>query len=107
MGKRAEDLHLNDSPIERHYDDAEASREKDERDRAAGDERDTAWYQFLGDIDDLLASDNYGWAMETLDGIRATVERTKRVTEGQRRAVSNIENRGESRRYEGWRGRGR
>ena len=34
----------------------------------------------------------YAWAAHTLEGIRETVERTGRVTDGQRSAVSNIEN---------------
>lgn len=50
--------------------------------------------RFLREIDDLLDSGEYDWAEETLSGIRTTVERTERATEGQRRAVDNIANRG-------------
>jgi hypothetical protein len=86
MGKRIEDLPLDESPIP--------------------DERDSAWYQFIAEIDDLTASDDYTWALDTLSGIRETVEKTRRVTEGQRRAVKHIEaarTKEASRRYEGWR----
>jgi hypothetical protein len=67
---------------------------------------------FLDDIEELQSDGGkYQWAVETLNGIYETVQRTKSVTEGQRRAVSNIRNsveerergRGKgSRRYEGW-----
>jgi hypothetical protein len=64
----------------------------------------------MGEIDDLLATGRYDWAADTLAGIRETVEKTRRVSEGQKRAVANIETRGESqrggsRRYEGFEGR--
>ena len=55
----------------------------------------------MGRIDDLLADGDYVWAEDTLTGIRETVERTKRVTEGQQRAVANIQHRGEARRDDG------
>ena len=92
MGKRIEELQgLDDSPLGEEI-----------------DPRATAWYRFVGDIEDLLATGRYTWAEDTLRDIQATVERTRRVTEGQQRAVTNIENargRGGSRRYEGWRRR--
>lgn len=78
----------------------------------ADDVRQTDWFQFIGEIDDLVGSDDYSWALSTLLGIRETVERTRRVSEAQRRAVRNIAaarrepsgwSRGGSRRYEGWR----
>lgn len=43
-------------------------------------------------IDELLEDEAYEWAMMTLSGIRDTVSRTGRATEGQQRAVDNIEN---------------
>lgn len=49
-------------------------------------------------IDSLLEEETsdgrsrYGWAEDTLLGIRETVERTGRVTAEQKRAVENIEN---------------
>lgn len=108
MSKRIDELPLDDSPIEHQHDNLEALDHA--RDRDQGDERDQPWYQFLGTIDDLLATGQYDWAFDSLAGIRETVEKTRRVTEGQQRAVKNIEARGEarargtSRRYEGYGG---
>jgi hypothetical protein len=75
------------------------------------DLRDEDWYRFCREIDDLYASGRYEWAASTLFDIQGTVERTQRVTDGQRRAVRNIEEAGERqrpygfrRRYEGYRG---
>jgi hypothetical protein len=109
MGKRIEDLHLDDNPIEVTTEAKEARQEQAHSDTP--DERDQPWYQFIATIDDLLASDNYGWAYDTLNGIRETVEKTRRVSEGQKRAVTNIERSQEEkyrsrRRYEGWEKRG-
>jgi hypothetical protein len=92
MGKRIEDLKLDDRPIEE------------------PDPRGTAWYRFVQDIDDLLATGHYTWAEDTLHDIQVTVEKTQRVSEGQRKAVDNIEaarsrDDGYKRRYEGFRGR--
>ena len=69
------------------------------------DPRGTDWYQMLEDIEELRAK--AGWAEDTLSGIAQTIEQTHRVTDGQKRAVRNIEDaisrrRGGSRRYEGW-----
>jgi len=76
------------------------------------DPRGTAWYRFSQEIDDLLATGRYTWAQDTLTGIQQTVEARQGVTDQQRRAVANIEARGEdrsrewgSRRYEGFGGR--
>lgn len=73
------------------------------------DPRGTDWYRFSEDIQDLLATGRYTWAEDTLQAIAVTVEQTKRVTDGQRRAVNNIEaganrpSRGSyRRRYEGF-----
>lgn len=102
MGKRIEDLRkLDDTPIvERQVEPLDSD-----------DVRDQPWYQFVGTIDDLLASGEYDWAFDTLSGIRETVEHTHRVSEAQRRAVTNIEvARGldsRRRRYDGYRGRWR
>jgi hypothetical protein len=108
MGKRIQDLHLNDNPIEVTVEAKEAGQRS--LFDPTPDERDQPWYQFLGDLDDLLADDKYLWANDTLKGIYETVEKSHRVSEGQRRAVTNISNRGEerlrgrgsSRRYEGF-----
>jgi hypothetical protein len=95
MGKKLDDLQLTDQPI--------AS-------PAPTDPRDTEWYRFARDIDDLLATGHYSWAYNTLTDIQATVEARQYVSEGQRRAVANIEastGRYGSRRYEGYPGRRR
>ena len=69
------------------------------------DDRQSEWYRFLQEIEQLLPDAQ--WASETLEGIQETVERTRTVTEGQRRAVSNIatatSDPSRRRRYEGWR----
>jgi hypothetical protein len=96
MGKTIDQLNLTDAPI---------------RPAKPLDPRDTEWYRFSREIDDLLQGNRYDWAADTLNDIQLTVEKTERVTEGQRRAVSNIENarpsrgdgRSYSRRYEGHR----
>ena len=93
MGKTVDQLNLQEDPI---------------RPTAPVDPRTTAWYRFSQDIEDLLATGHYTWAQDTLTDIQVTVERTQAVSEGQRRAVQNIEaarTRGSSRRYEGWRRR--
>ena len=92
-GKRLEDLHL----------------------RENGDPRDTPWYRFSKNIEDLLATGAYTWAEDTLRDIQATVEETQHVTDRQRQAVDNIEaarrepdegpHRSRSRRYDGFKGR--
>lgn len=73
-------------------------------DPAPRDDRDSDWYRFLITIDDLLATGKYDWAEASLSGIRETVERYHRVTDGQRKAVANIEASRE--RADGWRRRG-
>ena len=81
-------------------------------DPSPSDPRQSEWYLFSAEIDDLLADSRYSWAEDTLSGIQETVQQTERVTEGQRRAVTNIsesrgrEREGSSRRYR-WRGTGR
>jgi hypothetical protein len=72
------------------------------------DPRGEAWYRFSKDIEDLLATGRATFAEDTLRSIQTTVEKTHRVTDGQRRAVDNIERaaarpRRFGRRYEGYR----
>jgi len=55
------------------------------------DIRADAWYRFVIEIDELLATGKYTWAEPTLSGIRQVVECQGRVTANQRRAVKNIE----------------
>ena len=45
---------------------------------------------FVRHIDEMLESGEFDWAEDTLTGISETVSKFGRVTEGQRRAVSNI-----------------
>jgi hypothetical protein len=66
--------------------------------KPAADPRSTDWFRFSQDIQDLLATGKYTWAEQTLQDIAVTVEQTQRVTDGQRRAVRNIEEAVESRR---------
>jgi hypothetical protein len=71
----------------------------------APDPRGTAWYRFVCDIEDLLATGRYTWAEQTLRSIQLTVEQTQRVTSGQQQAVGNIEKgayKSHGRRYEGF-----
>ena len=92
MGKPIDQLRLDDQPLP----------------VAKTDLRDEAWYQFVTEIDDLLATGKYGWAETTLADIQQTVQETHRVTEGQRKAIENIEAgiyRSHGRRYEGFRRR--
>lgn len=75
-GRRPEDLPLDDAPLVS---------------PAPQDVRDTAWYQFLCELDEVIACGWYDWALDTLLGIRESVEKFKVVTPGQRRAVENIQ----------------
>lgn len=97
-GKKLDDLDLSDAPLPTEPDDP----------------REAGWYQALQEIDDLLSTGKYTWAQDTLSDIRDTIERTKRVSDGQQRAIANIKTRGErpergrgGRRYEGFDGRWR
>jgi hypothetical protein len=94
MGKRIDDLPLNDTPIEIAVTPT----------ATGADFRDSEVYRFQQEIDDLLARGSYTWAEETLTDISETVGRTGQVTEGQRRAVKNIEEGGQKtrRRYRNW-----
>jgi hypothetical protein len=49
--------------------------------------------ELLQRIEDMQNSDDYLWAQDTLEGIHDTVSMSGRVTEGQVRAIDNIENR--------------
>jgi heat shock protein HspQ len=90
VGKRIEDLKLDDTPIEQRVEAPES---------VSDDLRDQPWYQFVAEIDELLDDEAYAWAATSLEGIAETVGKTRRVTEGQQRAVRNIrDGRRESRR---------
>jgi len=45
---------------------------------------------FLTEIEDLLSSEDYDWASDTLEGIYNTVEQRGFVTDAQRTAIENI-----------------
>lgn len=47
--------------------------------------------QLLVQIETLQNSGDYDWASDTLEGIYATVEDAGYATEGQQRAIDNIE----------------
>ena len=100
MGKRIDELPLDDTPIPSPPDG-----------EAIPDLRDQPWFQFIGEIDELLAAGDYVFAEASLQGIRETVESTRRVSDGQRRAIQNIaasrERYSSRRRYDGFRGRNR
>ena len=67
-------------------------RERLERPEAdLGDARGATASRFVEAIEQLLATGQYTWAVETLRGIQATVLRTQAVTPRQRRAVWSIE----------------
>lgn len=46
--------------------------------------------EFLAQIEDLLATEDFDWASGTLEGIYNTVESRQVVTQGQRDAVEHI-----------------
>jgi hypothetical protein len=56
----------------------------------ADDARETLAARFIDQIENLLATDYHRWAELTLRGIIATVEKTRKVTVGQRIAVARI-----------------
>jgi hypothetical protein len=45
---------------------------------------------FIDSIDEMLESDDYDFANDTLEGIRASVVKNQNVTEGQKNAIRNI-----------------
>lgn len=93
-GKSLDQLNLSDQPLPK-----------------PTDVRDEGWYQFSQEIEDLLATGRATFAESTLLSIQETVEKTHVVTDGQRRAVRNIEDAAtrprvgsyRGRRYEGFR----
>jgi hypothetical protein len=95
MGKSLTDLNLNDDPIQPTPSTTTPTSSSEVR-------------RFLDDIDELRGSHQYGWADDTLRDIARTVELSGRVTEGQRKAIANIEAgamRKARRRWEGFGGR--
>jgi hypothetical protein len=68
--------------------------------------------EFLDVLDELLDNPRYSWAFPTITGIKFTVKQHRKVTEGQRIAIENIQRRVNpdtptdrfkgSRRYEGY-----
>jgi len=55
--------------------------------------------RFKSDIEGMLDTGRFHWCETLLEGIHETVSKTKRVTEGQREAVRNIQTAGERREW--------
>lgn len=51
---------------------------------------DCSWEELIEKIDAMDYSGKFGWATETLEGIKETVEKTEHATEGQKEAIDNI-----------------
>lgn len=51
-------------------------------------------FDFLSRLEDLRADDDFAWASDTIEGIYTTVTASGCVTEGQLRAINNIEDGG-------------
>jgi hypothetical protein len=66
------------------------NRREAQLDILADDAREELAARFIDQIENLLATDDFRWAEETLRGIASTVELTKRVTVAQRIAVARI-----------------
>lgn len=62
--------------------------------RKAEPESVTDVFAFLSRLEDLRAEDDYDWASDTIEGIYTTVTASGKVTEGQLRAINNIEDGG-------------
>lgn len=57
------------------------------------------WVEAAENADNLINDDDhrFSWAFDTLSGIKDTIASTKHVTEGQLRAINNIERAGKRR----------
>jgi len=75
---------------------------------AVPDARDSEWWKVLTEIEDLRHDGAHDWAEATLAGIHDTIERTHRVSQAQRRAITKIKSSewAPSRAFDQW-GRGR
>lgn len=51
---------------------------------------DDDWEEWLDVISEMIDSDQYGWAFDTLTGINETIETRKTITDNQRQAITNI-----------------
>ena len=51
------------------------------------------WFQFIGELDWFLNDIEYAWAATILIGLRDTVLATRRVSDGQLRALAAIRQR--------------
>lgn len=51
-----------------------------------------AWKHWIKQIDRLLSDQRYGWAKETLEGIKERVQENKNISERQIQAIKNIRN---------------
>ena len=50
------------------------------------------WEDLIEQIDELLEDDDYEFALDTLEGIRAWVAENEHCTENQQQAIENIAN---------------
>ena len=48
-------------------------------------------FEFLSRLEDMRADSDFEWASDSIEGIYTTVTASGRVTEGQLRAIDNIE----------------
>lgn len=55
------------------------------------DARESLVYQFKSRLEDLIEDERYSWALDTLESIYKQVEARNDYTDGQHRAVENIE----------------
>jgi len=49
------------------------------------------WEDIVDRIDEMLGSENYDWAEDTLSGIQATMMEMEHATDRQSAAIDNIE----------------
>ena len=55
------------------------------------EERDIEIVDWISRMDILLDDDRYEFAWSEIEGIRDTINSTDRITKGQKRAITNIE----------------
>lgn len=48
------------------------------------------WESLIEQIDEMIDSGDFDWAMDTLEGIRGTVSEREHATERQAEAIENI-----------------
>jgi len=53
---------------------------------------DCGWEELVEKIEAMDDSGKFGWAQDSIEGIKETVERNEHATDGQRTAIDNIAN---------------